>query len=47
MLLGCVFLVEGRRSRNRSKEEDLFPPQLIQERELSGKLPLREIKAKK
>ena len=33
ILLGYVFLVEGRRNRNRSnpkKEEDPFPPELIQ-----------------
>jgi hypothetical protein len=34
ILLGYVFLVEGRRNRNRlnpKKEEDPFPPKLIQE----------------
>jgi hypothetical protein len=31
ILLGYVFLVEGRRNRNKSKEEDPFPPELIQE----------------
>jgi hypothetical protein len=31
ILLGYVFLVEGRRNRNKSKEEDPFPPKLIQE----------------
>jgi len=34
VLLGYVFLIEGRRNRNRPKireEEDPFPPKLIQE----------------
>ena len=41
ILLGYVFLVEGRRNRNKSKtlkEEDPFPPELIQEWEALWKI---------
>jgi hypothetical protein len=41
ILLGYVFLVEGRKNRNKSnpkKEEDPFPPKLIQEWEALWKI---------
>jgi hypothetical protein len=41
ILLGCVFLVEVRRSRNGSNEEDLFPPELIQEREALWEITIK------
>ena len=44
ILLGYVFLVEGRRNRNRSKqqeEEDPFPPKLIQEWEALWEITIK------
>ena len=38
ILLGYVFLVEGRRNRNKSNEKDPFPSKLIQEWEALWKI---------
>jgi hypothetical protein len=47
ILLGYVFLVEGRRNRNKSnpkKEEDPFPPKLIQEWEALWEITAKRYK---
>jgi hypothetical protein len=44
ILLGYVFLVEGRRNRNKSKEEDPFPPELIQEWEALWEITVERYK---
>jgi hypothetical protein len=45
ILLGYVFLVEGRRNRNKSKtikEEDPFPPELIQKWEALWEITVKK-----
>jgi hypothetical protein len=45
ILLGYVFLVEGRRNRNRlnpKKEDDPFPPELIQEWEALWEITVKK-----
>ena len=45
IFLGYVFLVEGRRNRNRSnpkKEEDPFPPELIQKWEALWEITVKK-----
>jgi hypothetical protein len=42
VLLGYVFWVEGRRNRNKPKEEDPFPPKLIQEWEALWKITIKK-----
>jgi hypothetical protein len=44
ILLGYVFLVEGRRNRNRSNEEDPFPPELIREWEALWEITVERYK---
>ena len=47
ILLGYVFLVEGRQKRNKSekrKEEDTFPPELIQEWEALWEITIKRRK---
>jgi hypothetical protein len=46
ILLGYVFLVEGRRNRNRLKtgKEDPFPPKLIQEWEALWEITVKRYK---
>jgi hypothetical protein len=47
ILLGYVFLVEGRQKRNKSekrKEEDPFPPNLIQEWEALWEITIKRRK---
>jgi hypothetical protein len=42
ILLGYVFLVEGRRNRNRLNEGDPFPPELIQEWETLWEITVKK-----
>jgi len=42
ILLGYVFLVEGRRNRNKSNDVDSFPPKLIQEWEALWKITVKK-----
>jgi hypothetical protein len=42
ILLGYVFLVEGRRNRDRLNEGDPFPPELIQEWETLWEITVKK-----
>jgi len=44
ILLGYVFLVEGRRNRNKSNDVDPFPPELIREWEALWKITVERYK---